>query len=286
MIIMYMQDHGKRKQEEVPSPQERGIPQEKRGKSKWPASAIPPNTRHSRVNTKQKPRPPTERVIKNPEASFLGICGELRNEVYRLILISPCPIYVIPEDHIEPELLRTCSQIRKEARSIFEKENDFRIEVFDMRLLYPQLGHWVYRANYKLSFSSEAREYTFRNLRQWAHAAFQDSRVPNLRYSRREEFHVDRPFMLGRVAVVQDMFKVLEKCQEVFKRLEIEQSWERVLDVLLDWKDQVWLKEKVLLHGIPDWYDRARWCGWGKGEREKRVKDRLRKARLPERMLL
>ncbi|KAF7194691.1 hypothetical protein HII31_03953 [Pseudocercospora fuligena] len=79
--------------------------------------------------------------------AFLGIPAELRNRIYRealvpkadtdrdTISISPGYDDTLRELPPEPPLLRTCKQIREEATSIYEQENQFFVELedFDVR---------------------------------------------------------------------------------------------------------------------------------------------------------
>ena len=61
-------------------------------------------------------------------ANFLTIPGELRNKIYRLALISDGKIVVARGQFAEPDLLRTCRQIRTEATKIYYLENEWAID--------------------------------------------------------------------------------------------------------------------------------------------------------------
>ena len=55
--------------------------------------------------------------------------GELRNPIYKLVLISPTAVDILPTQPLEPALTRTCKKIRHECRDIFWSENEFRIDI-------------------------------------------------------------------------------------------------------------------------------------------------------------
>jgi hypothetical protein len=61
---------------------------------------------------------------------------EIRNEIYRLVLVSEDPIEVGASDAppMDPPFLRTCSLIRFEARGIFYKENTVKFTVVDYNI--------------------------------------------------------------------------------------------------------------------------------------------------------
>lgn len=68
--------------------------------------------------------------------SFIGLPAELRNYIYRLLLVKGSPIYPRKSDHRTEErsvvaLLQTNKQIRDEALSIYFGLNDFRFEAED-----------------------------------------------------------------------------------------------------------------------------------------------------------
>lgn len=67
--------------------------------------------------------------------------AELRNEIYRLVLLSQSRITIGARNHEQPALLRTCRQLREETSSIFYDENRFLTRVQDMRMVIPA-SHW------------------------------------------------------------------------------------------------------------------------------------------------
>ncbi|KAK4613801.1 hypothetical protein CLAFUW4_09494 [Fulvia fulva] len=107
-----------------------------------------------------------EHHVPNPQATLLGLPGELRNRIYRLALFEENRIKIDATNHTLPPLLRTCRQIRNEATSIHLKENRFGIVIHN---LYPQApvassGHWYVKTKYTVSWSGVAN---WENLKAW-----------------------------------------------------------------------------------------------------------------------
>ncbi|KAK4610749.1 hypothetical protein CLAFUW4_13990 [Fulvia fulva] len=61
---------------------------------------------------------------------FLKIAGELRNRIYREVLLQPAPIDYGDKGYIRPALLNTCKAIRSEALKIYYYENSFHTDVW------------------------------------------------------------------------------------------------------------------------------------------------------------
>lgn len=80
-----------------------------------------------------------------PKASLLGIPGELRNQIYRYALLEDQLIKLNPQDHQLPGLLRTCRQIADEATDIYQTENNFQVDAWNMKLSIPEnyAEHWM-----------------------------------------------------------------------------------------------------------------------------------------------
>jgi hypothetical protein len=113
---------------------------------------------------------------------LLEIHPEIRNEIYRLVLVSKDPIEVAATDTppMDPPLLRTCSQIRTEARGIFYKENkvNFAVLDYDIRKIVDWLDRSTARhdlfANAQLALSVSSRwVYCWHALLNWAYAYHQ-----------------------------------------------------------------------------------------------------------------
>ncbi|KXL44733.1 hypothetical protein M433DRAFT_270802 [Acidomyces richmondensis BFW] len=67
-----------------------------------------------------------------PRLSLLGLPGELRNKIYRHVLVSPRqPLRVKQQTCNQPALLQTCTQARYEALTIYYLENRFRLPCID-----------------------------------------------------------------------------------------------------------------------------------------------------------
>lgn len=75
------------------------------------------------------PEPPEQ----EPKCFLLDISGELRNRIYREVLVLPESVHVASTGYEHPALLHTCKQVRQEATSIFFQENvfAFAIDRFD-----------------------------------------------------------------------------------------------------------------------------------------------------------
>ncbi|EME42609.1 hypothetical protein DOTSEDRAFT_26183 [Dothistroma septosporum NZE10] len=80
-----------------------------------------------------------------PKASLLGIPGELRNQIYGYVLLEGGLVKLDAQDHQLPGLLRTCRQIRDEATEIYQTENNFQVDAWNMKLCIPQnyADHWM-----------------------------------------------------------------------------------------------------------------------------------------------
>ena len=107
---------------------------------------------------------------------------EIRNEIYRLVLVSDGRIEVGADDALplDPPLLRTNRQIRSEARGIFYKENTVKITVLDYDVR--KIVKWVDQspAHHDMCtkmhlqlFVSSSWIYCFHAMLNWAYAYFQ-----------------------------------------------------------------------------------------------------------------
>lgn len=93
---------------------------------------------------------------------MLGLPAELRNHIYNFALTQAHEIKVCENRHnTEPGLLRTCRQIRKESSSIFRKDNEFNLAIFDFKLA-PQPNHWIW--------STTLDEFSFYGADSWENA--------------------------------------------------------------------------------------------------------------------
>lgn len=74
-----------------------------------------------------------------PKQTLLSLPPEMRNRIYRYVLLETEPIRTTPSRTPPPQpgLLSTCRQIRKESLDIYYQENKFKIHVvhFDSRQL-------------------------------------------------------------------------------------------------------------------------------------------------------
>ena len=58
---------------------------------------------------------------------MLDLPGEIRNRIYRHAVTYTTPVVVDAQGVYEPALLRSCSQVRREALTIYNSENMFHI---------------------------------------------------------------------------------------------------------------------------------------------------------------
>lgn len=115
------------------------------------------------------------------EASFLGIPGELRNLIYRNILLQPGMIRVSSSTPSQPAVLLTSRRIRTEALPIWLAENTFKVDAWDMRLSVPSNyhQHWLSRVQHKNFFITMRGKKDWKNLKGWL-KRFAAHEVPGL----------------------------------------------------------------------------------------------------------
>lgn len=78
-------------------------------------------------------------------ASLLALPAELRNQIWRLVLLEAEEIHVRPErDATQPGLLCVSRQLRAETKAIYGRENKFAVFVRDLKV-GPYNDHWVWR---------------------------------------------------------------------------------------------------------------------------------------------
>lgn len=177
--------------------------------------------------------PPTH----DTEASFLGIPGELRNQIYRHLLLCPEGVLVTPEEHIQPNILMINRKIRKEAKGIFQQENEFYIEVFNLRPYYPQPSHWAARLNYIMWFCSDGTGIRSGNLQKWLELAFKHPEVPRLVHFVGELD--DSSSLKAIVEVVMRLFEMLALLEAMKEKLSFELTSKMVQSAMLAWRDDV-----------------------------------------------
>lgn len=64
-------------------------------------------------------------------ASLLTLPPELRNSIYRYVLVPRGSFMITKDNYMQPPLLRTCRQLRQEASGIYYEENYFKIDCRD-----------------------------------------------------------------------------------------------------------------------------------------------------------
>lgn len=73
------------------------------------------------------------------DCHLLNLPGELRNRIYRYVILDDDEIEVTSKGPGEPALLRTCTEIRQESIGLYYCENEFdlRIEHWNGLALLP-----------------------------------------------------------------------------------------------------------------------------------------------------
>jgi hypothetical protein len=77
---------------------------------------------------------PIPQVEDKQPCFLLDAHPKIRNEIYRLILVSEIEVAAADALPMDPPLLRTNSQIRSEARGIFYQENRVKISVLSYNI--------------------------------------------------------------------------------------------------------------------------------------------------------
>ncbi|KAF7185428.1 hypothetical protein HII31_13275 [Pseudocercospora fuligena] len=124
----------------------------------------------------------------NPNACLLSIPAEMRNRIYRLVLLEYATnpkindggfgrVQFLPHGPHpqEPSLLQTCTQIRKEASSIYYMENRFVFEArdCDITLAMDWFSSSKLRRQSDISLALSGNP-NWKNLITWLQAAFKN----------------------------------------------------------------------------------------------------------------
>ena len=73
-----------------------------------------------------------EQLPANPLSSFSSLPPELRNQIYKLVLVSGHRITLFrPHSLVQPALTKTCRQIRRESLGIYYSRNSFYGRIID-----------------------------------------------------------------------------------------------------------------------------------------------------------
>ncbi|KAI6860594.1 hypothetical protein KC338_g6905 [Hortaea werneckii] len=103
------------------------------------------------------------------KAHLLTIPGELRNVIYRLVLVSEERIKVDKRHRKMPPLLRTCQLVYAEARSIYFGENSFQVTVRHLRPIISR-HHWLLVSRTKMRVDLNINligKFDWENLMSW-----------------------------------------------------------------------------------------------------------------------
>ncbi|KAK4611195.1 uncharacterized protein CLAFUR5_13878 [Fulvia fulva] len=67
-----------------------------------------------------------------PPSRLLGVPGELRNRIYRYVLLQESPIIVTDTGFDRPGLMSTCKAVRTETVKIYYEENKFTVDIINL----------------------------------------------------------------------------------------------------------------------------------------------------------
>lgn len=155
---------------------------------------------------------------------------EIRNSIWRNVLVSSDPIHVTKDQPHQPSLLRTCTQVREEASSIYFNENQFELPMvgFDSTLglkwctmAKPYLQKSVAKVA-DLGRDRESGTETWADLKVWlqrAHAGEVPRYVPDGRYT------------IGCDENAEELFDAMDELRD--------KSWAEAAQVLESCKDDI-----------------------------------------------
>ncbi|KAK4610581.1 hypothetical protein CLAFUW4_14138 [Fulvia fulva] len=118
------------------------------------------------------------------DSRLLSLPAELRNKIYRLVLVEDSEIIIPPWGPLPapPGLLATNTQIRNEASSIYFQENNFHFVIYESNAVFFLTFRDSSRAQaYHAQISRGIIEPTspsWENAKIWLRA-FYDGRAPN-----------------------------------------------------------------------------------------------------------
>ncbi|KAF7196146.1 hypothetical protein HII31_02547 [Pseudocercospora fuligena] len=103
--------------------------------------------------------PPNEDQLQ--PCHLLGLPAELRNYIYRLVMLEQDYIDITPRSYARPALLDTCRQTRSEGLKIYYYENKFEIKIndfdSDMHLRFRSHTKEMGLSSNKMSFGSDVQ---------------------------------------------------------------------------------------------------------------------------------
>ena len=88
--------------------------------------------RHQAKSSKVSPANQAQLPSSQLQSKLLAIPGEIRNQIYRLVIVSDTKIRITSTPIPEPALLKTCQAIRREAIAVYYHENKFVVDCPDL----------------------------------------------------------------------------------------------------------------------------------------------------------
>ena len=79
---------------------------------------------------------------------FLKLPAEIRNQIYRLVLLSHQKLKIGTDDALQPDLTKVCRQIRCETLSIFYGNNEFVFDMYNFNCTGMVIWHRMLDSNY------------------------------------------------------------------------------------------------------------------------------------------
>lgn len=121
------------------------------------------------------------RASKALRTHLLGLPAEIRNEIYRLVLVEQHAVAISPRSPPPPGLLEVCYDIRDEAQAIYACENSFMVtmvnyEPFLMFEWYAALRSCCTRKNVEVNLVlNTTGQPNWDNLLLWCHGVHEKS---------------------------------------------------------------------------------------------------------------
>ncbi|KAI5361512.1 hypothetical protein Slin15195_G126270 [Septoria linicola] len=164
---------------------------------------------------------------------FMELPGELRNRIYRFVLLQPEDIPVTSSGYERPSVLATSKTIRSEGLKIFYLENAFSIFVhnFDCTEIY-RFSQQVKR--FKLKVSEEESDVNIHFWTNWAQPNWPNLLLWLKRYHARQLDSWPAHPMLAESASVEDHgeYGVVASMAVVADMLRTKQKWSVVENIL------------------------------------------------------
>lgn len=168
--------------------------------------------------------------------ALFSLPGELRNQIYRLVLVQARSVRLKPDHNSEPSLLRICRKARREATRIHREENRFRVIVvhLDSTVLCRNPSHWAY----DIIAIQILGGYNWPNLKTWLKEDMEEGRVKTTGPKATGNAH--RPGEM-QPRIIRQAFQVVQMLRE----MDGDATFEDVLPMLETWRKAVELRDRI-----------------------------------------